>query len=75
MDISGLREFLHWLEEVYGPPNVEPPPRTPWRVVKRDGSIEPFQISKLERSVQIASKGRQRGCKSTFRLDSLDGGK
>lgn len=55
---QGLREFLHWLEEVYGPPNVEPPPRTPWRVVKRDGSIEPFQLSKLERSVQIASKGR-----------------
>lgn len=54
----GLQDFLHWLEEVYGPPNVEQAPKTPWRVAKRDGRLELFQISKLERSVQIASKGR-----------------
>ncbi|MGH3907021.1 MAG: ATP cone domain-containing protein [Pseudonocardiaceae bacterium] len=54
----GLQDFLHWLEEIYGPPNVEPAPRTPWCVVKRDGRLEPFQLSKLERSVQIVSKGR-----------------
>lgn len=54
----GLREFLQWLEEVYGAPEGEPPPQTPWRVVKRDEKIEPFQQAKLERSVRIASKGR-----------------
>lgn len=54
----GLNEFIHWLEEVYGPPKLELPPRTPWQVIKRNGRIELFQLSKLERSIQIASKGR-----------------
>jgi transcriptional regulator NrdR family protein len=54
----GLREFLHWLEEVYGPPGIEVPAKTPWRVIKRDGKVEQFEPTKLEQSVRIASKGR-----------------
>ena len=53
-----VRDFLRWLEEVYGPSEIETPPETPWRVVKRDGRMELFQVSKLERSIRIASKGR-----------------
>lgn len=53
-----LRDFLQWLEDVYGPPEIETPLDTPWQVVKRDGRVELFQPSKLERSVRIASKGR-----------------
>lgn len=53
-----LRDFLQWLEDVYGPPEIETPLDTPWQVVKRDGRVELFQPRKLERSVRIASKGR-----------------
>ena len=53
-----LREFLQWLEDVYGPPEIGASADTPCQVVKRDGRVEPFEPSKLERSVRIASKGR-----------------
>jgi transcriptional repressor NrdR len=55
---SGLRDFLSWLEEVYGPPVVGEPSETPWRVIKRDGRMEPFQLSKLQRSLGIALNRR-----------------
>jgi transcriptional repressor NrdR len=54
----GLLEFLHWLAEAYGQPSIEIPAKTPWRVLKRDGQIEVFELSKLERSLGIALKGR-----------------
>lgn len=56
--LNGLLEFLNWLENAYGPPGVERPSKTPWRVVKRDGRAEAFEVSKLERSLGIALKGR-----------------
>lgn len=56
--LYGLLEFLSWLEDAYGPAGVESPSRTPWRVVKRDGRAEAFELSKLERSLGIALKGR-----------------
>lgn len=56
--LYGLLEFLNWLEDAYGAPGVEPPSKTPWRVVKRDGRTEAFELSKLERSLGIALKGR-----------------
>jgi transcriptional repressor NrdR len=49
---------LQWLEEAYGSPDAEPPATTPWRVIKRDGGVEPFDVGKLERSLGIALKGR-----------------
>jgi transcriptional repressor NrdR len=55
---QGLRDFLDWLEETYGLSNATDVPDTPWRVVKRDGRIEPFQLRKLERGIKIALKGR-----------------
>lgn len=61
----GLLEFLNWLVDVYGPSAVEAPARTPWRVVKRDGRTETFELSKLERSLGIALKGR--GSKESVR--------
>jgi transcriptional repressor NrdR len=57
----GLRDFLNWLEDVYGPPNIDVPAETPWRVVKRDGRAEPFQASKIQKSLSIALKGRGTG--------------
>ena len=54
----GFSEFLHWLTEVYGSPEVNAPARTPWRVIKRDGRTEAFELNKLERSLGIALKGR-----------------
>lgn len=56
--VHGFTEFLQWLEEAYGSAETEAPTRTPWRVVKRDGGMEAFELSKLERSVSIALKGR-----------------
>jgi transcriptional repressor NrdR len=56
--LHGFLDFLHWLEEAYGPPDVNMPSTTPWRVVKRDGRVETFELSKLERSLGIALKGR-----------------
>jgi transcriptional repressor NrdR len=56
--LYGLLEFLNWLEGAYGPPGVEPASKTPWRVVKRDGRVESFELFKLERSLGIALKGR-----------------
>jgi transcriptional repressor NrdR len=54
-----LSNFLDWLEETYGPTTgTDNVPDTPWRVVKRDGNREPFQLSKLERGIRIALKGR-----------------
>jgi transcriptional repressor NrdR len=55
---QGLRDFLDWLEDTYGPPAIADLPNTPWRVVKRDGRVEPFQVSKLERGIRIVLKGR-----------------
>ncbi len=54
----GFLDFLHWLREVYGSPEVEVPAHTPWRVVKRDGRTEAFELNKLERSLGFALKGR-----------------
>jgi len=47
------------LEDAYGPlaPASEPP-ATPWRVVKRDGHTEPFQLSKLEEGIRVVLRGR-----------------
>lgn len=59
--LPGLQEFMHWLEEAYGRPNAEILPETPQRVIKRDGRAEPFQLRKLQRSVEIATKGRGTG--------------
>ena len=56
--LYGFLEFLNWLEGAYGPPGVEPPSKTPWRVEKRDGRVEAFELNKLERSLGIALKGR-----------------
>lgn len=56
--LHGFLDFLHWLEETYGPPDTDIPVRTPWRVVKRDGRVEAFELNKLERSLGIALKGR-----------------
>jgi transcriptional repressor NrdR len=53
----GLQKFLDWLEETYGSPIVDSPTSTPWRVIKRDGRVEPFQRGKLEHSLEIALKG------------------
>jgi transcriptional repressor NrdR len=55
---QGLRDFLDWLGDTYGPSIGAEPRDTPWRVIKRDGRVEPFQLSKLERSIRSALKGR-----------------
>jgi transcriptional repressor NrdR len=53
----GFEDFLQWLEDAYGPPDVEKPARTPWRVLKRQGGDEAFESDKLKRSLGIALKG------------------
>ena len=55
---QGLRGFLDWLEDTYGPSSVADLADTPWRVIKRDGGVEPFQLSKLERGIRTVLKGR-----------------
>lgn len=55
---KGLRDFLNWLHDAYGPLAAADPPDTPWRVVKRDGHIEQFQFEKLEHGIRIALRGR-----------------
>jgi transcriptional repressor NrdR len=55
---QGLRDFLNWLHDTYGPLAATDPPGTPWRVVKRDGHIEPFQLSKLENGIRGVLRGR-----------------
>jgi transcriptional repressor NrdR len=55
---QGLRDFLNWLHDTYGPLAATDPPETPWRVVKRDGHIEPFQYNKLEYGIKIVLRGR-----------------
>lgn len=54
----GFEDFLHWLEDAYGPPDTDAAPRTPWRVIKRDERVEAFEPAKLQRSLEIALKGR-----------------
>jgi transcriptional repressor NrdR len=56
----GLRDFLDWLDHAYGPRDVETPVDTPNRVIKCSGISEPFQLMKLEKSVAIAAKGRDK---------------
>ena len=53
----GLHDFLNWLETAYGPLTITDPPGTPWRVLKRDDHIEPFQLSKLEHSIRVVLRG------------------
>lgn len=55
---QGLRDFLDWLEDTYGPSTATGVPHTPWRVIKRDGRVEPFQVHKLEKGISIVLKGR-----------------
>jgi transcriptional regulator NrdR family protein len=55
---QGLLDFLDWLQDTYGPLAASDPPDTPWRVVKRDGRVEPFQLGKLERGIRIVLRGR-----------------
>jgi transcriptional repressor NrdR len=55
---QGLRDFLDWLGDTYGPSSGADLPDTPWRVVKRDGRVESFQLTKLERGIRIVLKGR-----------------
>lgn len=55
---QGLRDFLNWLHDTYGPLAATDPPDTPWRVVKRDGHIEPFQLAKLEHGIRVVLRGR-----------------
>jgi transcriptional repressor NrdR len=57
-DFQGLRDFLDWLHDTYGPLATTYPPDTPWRVVKRDGRTEPFQLTKLEHSIRVLLRGR-----------------
>lgn len=54
----GLRDFLSWLEDNYGPPGVAQPETDPWMVMKRGGRVEQYQVAKLNRSIVIAAKGR-----------------
>lgn len=54
---QGLRDFLNWLHDTYGPLAATDPPDTPWRVAKRDGHIEPFQLSKLEQGIRVVLRG------------------
>jgi transcriptional repressor NrdR len=52
------REFLHWLHTAYGRTDLHPPPRTPWRVIKRNGHIQAYDPAKLQHSLTTALKGR-----------------
>jgi transcriptional regulator NrdR family protein len=52
------QEFVHWLEDAYGRPDVDAPSTTPWRVIKRETGVEAFELDKLKRSLGIALKGR-----------------
>lgn len=53
----GVQGLLEWIQDVYGPPQCEPPPDTPWEVRKRDGRAEPFRLKGLAASIGIAAKG------------------
>ena len=55
---QGLRDFLDWLDDTYGASTINELPDTPWRVIKRDGRVEPFQLRKLEIGIGVALKGR-----------------
>ncbi|HVX47319.1 MAG TPA: ATP cone domain-containing protein [Mycobacteriales bacterium] len=54
----GIREFLAWLEDEYGPAPAEPPPAYPAIVRKDNGGTEHFDREKISRSVGLALKGR-----------------
>jgi transcriptional repressor NrdR len=56
--LNGLQEFLDWLRDAYGSPNIQGPIETPSRVVKRDGRAEPFELAKIIRSIDIVTKDR-----------------
>lgn len=55
---ADIRDFLRWLDEEYGPGPEEKPPTQPVIVRKYDGVTEHFDRAKLERSIELASKGR-----------------
>ena len=57
-EFRGLSEFKDWLAANYGPPLAHALATDPSEVVKRNNNVEPFDISKLEKSIGIASKGR-----------------
>jgi transcriptional repressor NrdR len=54
-----VRRFLVWMTENYGEdlPMV-PPDAQPEQVRKRDGSVQPFDRAKLQKSIEIETKGR-----------------
>lgn len=67
----GLRDFLDWLQDTYGLLAAADPPHTPWRVVKRDGHIEPFQRGKLEQGIRGVLRGRGTEREVTERASSI----